>query len=94
MKIPKLIQQPIIHVDATPDEDYQLRILRAYRQNCDCMFAEDTSGNEPTNPILKQMNEDNRKRAEILDKSIALLETNIETIPFDLTAPDFHLRGI
>ena len=73
-KLPLLTQEPIKVVDATPDEDFPLRILRAYRQDCDCMWAESTTGEEPTNPLLKQMNEDNRKRAEILDKAIRKLE--------------------
>lgn len=73
MKIPKLTRQPIKYVDATPDNNYPLRILEAYRQDCDCRWAEDTDGGKVKNPLLKQMNADCEKRAEILDKAIQKL---------------------
>lgn len=74
MKLPDLTQQPILYIDGTPNEDYPLRILRAYRQNCNCMWSETTTGGEPQNPLLQLMNEHNRQRAEILDRAIRLLE--------------------
>jgi len=40
MKLPELTQQPILHIDGTPDEDYPLRILRAYRRR-DCREGSD-----------------------------------------------------
>ena len=70
----KLTQGYLKFVDATPDEGYPLRILRAYREDCDCMFSDNTVGEEPTSPLLKLMNEHNRQRAVILDKAIVLLE--------------------
>ena len=73
-EFPKLTQQPILFVDGTPNEDYPLRILRVYRQNCDCFWAESSSGNEPQNPLLILMNDHNRQRAEILDRAIEVLE--------------------
>ena len=72
--------EPIRFVDATPDEDYPLRILRAYRENCNCKFVSslDSIGEE-INPALKAMNEANDKRAEILDRAIRKLKsTNSE----------------
>lgn len=75
-KLPDLTQQPVQHVDATPNEGYPLRILRAYRQHCDCNWAETTDGQEATNPLLVMMNEQNRQRAEILDRAIQLLEAH------------------
>ena len=69
MTIPKVSQEPIIHVDATPDEDYPVRILRAYRENCNVKFVSNTE-----NPLIKQMNKNCDQRAVILDAAIAVLE--------------------
>ena len=77
MKLPELTQQPILHIDGTPDEDYAVRILRAYREECNCRWADTTEGTETENPILKMMNEHCEKRAEFLDKAIAILEDAI-----------------
>lgn len=73
-KLPELTQKPMFHIDATPDKDYPLRILRAYRYDCDCNWSDNTAGKEPMNPLLVIMNEQNKARAKILDKAIALLE--------------------
>ena len=73
MKLPPITQKPILFVDASPDEDYPLRILQAYRQEANCVWAESADGSEPLNPVLKKMNEDNRKRAKILDRAIGKL---------------------
>ena len=67
--LPDVTQQPIIHVDATPDAEYALRILKAYRENCNCKWASD-----PENALIKFMNETNDERARILDKAIKTLE--------------------
>ena len=71
--LPELTQQPILYVDGTPDKGYPLRILEAYRQECDCKWADTTDGEETENPLLKMMNEHCEKRAEILDRAIKLL---------------------
>ena len=74
MDLPKVTQEPIIHVDATPNEEYPLRILKAYRENCNCKFSETTNqGDQIISPLIKVMNEHNEKRAEILDRAIAKL---------------------
>lgn len=70
-ELPDITQEPIIHIDCTPNEEYPLRILRAYRQNCDCRWASDTE-----NVLIKVMNEACEKRAIILDKAITILEKN------------------
>ena len=72
-KLPPLTQQPVLNIDGTPDEGYPLRILRAYRENCNCRWTTDTEGN-CENIVFHQMNEDNRERAAILDRAIAVLE--------------------
>ncbi len=69
MALPKTTQEPIIHVDAAIDEDYPLRILRAYRENCNCKWVAD-----PPSALIDMMNADCDKRAVILDKAIACLE--------------------
>lgn len=74
MRLPPLTQVPMLHVDLTPNDDLALRILRAYRQNCEGNWAEDTNGGPVRNPLLLAMNEDNRQRAVLLDKAIAILE--------------------
>ena len=72
-ELPPINGQAVLYIDATPDKDYPLRILQAYRQDCNCQWAENTTGGEPTNPLLKVMNDQNNKRAKVLDKAIAKL---------------------
>lgn len=72
-RIPELTRQPVLHVDATPDSAYPLRILRAYRENCDYKFIAD-----PQSPLITMMNEHNDQRAIILDRAIAILEEHMQ----------------
>ena len=73
-KLPPMTQKSILYVDATPDEDYPLRILKAYREDCNCFWSDSTDVNkEPSNPLLVLMNEHQLKRAEILDRAIGKL---------------------
>lgn len=65
-------KQEILFIDATPDEEYPLRILEAYRANCDTKWVTDTDGN-CSNPMFQQMNEDQNKRAELLNDAIKKL---------------------
>ena len=69
IKLPDLTQEPIKYVDATPDDEYPLRILRAYRKDCNCMWET----NPPGYPIYDMMNEHQIQRAAILDKAIEAL---------------------
>jgi hypothetical protein len=75
--LPLVTQQPIIHVDATPDEAYPLRILRAYRKHCNCKWAYSDSDN----PAIVKMNEDCDRRAQLLDAAIAKLATQTSVSP-------------
>ena len=76
MKLPPITQQPILYIDMTPTDDLAIRILKSYRENCNCKWASDTDGSKvETNPLLKAMNEMNDQRAAILDKAIELLES-------------------
>ena len=36
MTIPDLTQKTVKWIDATPNNEYPLRILRAYREDCNC----------------------------------------------------------
>ena len=70
MGLPEVTQQPILYVDGTPTDDYPLRILRAYRENCNCRWV-----SEPRpNPLIDLMNEYCEKRAKILDRAIRILK--------------------
>jgi len=62
-----------VRIDMTPDRNLPLRILWAYRDECDCLWSDNTNGSEPMNPLLIAMNEDQRQRALILDRAIARL---------------------
>lgn len=69
MTLPDINQQPIIHINATPDKDYVLRILKAYRENCNCKWSSNLD-----NALMVEMNKTQDKRAELLDKAISILE--------------------
>ena len=71
--LPPLTQQPVLSIDGTPDAEYPIRILQAYRENCNCMWADSTEGELPANPLLRLMNEHNVYRAFILDEAIEIL---------------------
>ena len=70
--LPGLTQQPIEYIDQTPDKDYPLRILKAFRQHCGCNW--ETHGlDEAQRRVYDMMNDDNIKRAWLLDKAIEKL---------------------
>lgn len=68
-ELPDISQEPMMHIDGTPNEDYPLRILRTHRQNCDCRWTSDLE-----RPLVAAMNKMYEQRAIILDKAIAILE--------------------
>lgn len=73
MKLPKLTQKEILYVDATPDEGYPLRILEAYRHNCNTFW--DVYGlTKKERIVYALMNEHQKQRIEILDKAIKILQ--------------------
>ena len=71
--LPPVNGQPVQHIDATPDKNYPLRILQAYRQNCECQWTDTTNGDGAINPLFKIMNETCDKRAKLLDGAISIL---------------------
>jgi hypothetical protein len=64
----------IYSVDSTPDEEYAIRILQAYRQRCDCLWTDNMDGDAPISRVLVAMNESQKKRAAILDEAIRTLK--------------------
>ena len=72
LELPPLTQQPTKFVDMTPDRGLALRILRAYRADCDSWW--EVSGlSEDQRRVYDLMNEHQRQRAVILDHAIARL---------------------
>ena len=69
VKLTDVTQQPIIHIDGTPDNGYVLRILVAYRENCNCRWVSEP---EP-NALVDLMNEHCEQRARLLDEAIEKL---------------------
>ena len=76
MDIPPLTQEPIKHVDATPDEGYALRILRAYRENCNCRW-EYIGDSKTSKELIEAINHACEERGRILDEAIAILENTL-----------------
>jgi hypothetical protein len=72
-EFPPLTQQPLLNVDMTPDDKLAIRILEAYRYNCDSKWATSSDGS-CDNPIYALMNQYNDERAVILDKAIEKLK--------------------
>jgi hypothetical protein len=62
-----------VAIDGTPDGGYALRILKAYRERCNCNWR--TLGlPEDRSRIYDLMNEHQRQRAAELDEAIRRLE--------------------
>lgn len=66
--------EPLSSVDATPDDDYPIRILEAYLHNTGLRW-EITGCNGNLRQIYDAMNEAQEKRAEILRRAIAALKS-------------------
>ena len=60
--------EPLCYVDATPNDGYVLRILRAHRINCLAKW-----GGTPSE-VLEKMNEWQDERRKLLDAAIKILE--------------------
>lgn len=67
-KLQSLTRQQLLSVDMTPDDNLHIRILEAYRINCDCRFV-----SEPYSILVDLMNKDCDKRAKILDRALEIL---------------------
>lgn len=64
------------HVDATPNDEYPIRILEAYLEDTKYMWSTSTSekGEKELPEIMKIMNKWNKERAKILKKAISILK--------------------
>ena len=69
---PEVLNQKPFLLDMTPDEELPLRILKAYRRDCNAKWASSGPGN--THQIYDAMNEAQDQRASILDQAIKVLE--------------------
>lgn len=72
MNLPNFTQEPINHVDATPNDEYPLRILKAHRENCNCKWEA-----VPNDPFVELMNKHCDLRAKLLDRAIEVLERDL-----------------
>ena len=61
------------HIDGTPDGNYALRILRAYRQACNTKWIIEGENVEKLRALYDAMNEHQDLRAKELDKAIEIL---------------------
>ena len=60
-------------IDATPDGNYALRILQAYREDCNTSWSDNTAGLKIKNPLIKELNQLQVDRAKELDRAIKRL---------------------
>jgi hypothetical protein len=63
MDLPEINQQPIKHVDMTPDKDLAIRILEAYLENTKVVWT-----SELDNPLIQQ-----KQRKALLKEAILRL---------------------
>lgn len=68
--------EPIIDIDATPDEGYVLRILKAHLHNNEHLHVTDnTAGEPPKDLVCIAMNKAATERVKLLRKAIHTLKT-------------------
>lgn len=60
-------------IDGTPVVDYPLRILQHYRSLCNSLCSSISDEIREGSPLIKLMNDTQRKRAKLLDKAIEIL---------------------
>lgn len=73
-KFLKAAHEPLGLIDATPNEQYPLRILKAYRESCDYRWGDGLDGGDLATHKLKELNNLCDERAKILDAAIYILE--------------------
>jgi len=64
------------HIDGTPDGNYALRILRAYREACNTKWII-VGEHEKPRALYDAMNKHQDLRAKELDKAIEILEREL-----------------
>jgi len=79
VKLPKVLNEVNaneVHIDATPDGGYALRILHYYRSRCNEVW--EVFGLTPKQAqVYKLMNKHQQLRAKELDKAIRILEGSL-----------------
>jgi hypothetical protein len=72
MSIPEIVNRPLFSIDMTPDSSLPIRILQAYRAECDSRWS--ISGLSPTqSAVYDAINLHQEQRAVILDGAILAL---------------------
>jgi len=71
-------------IDVTPDEEYPVRILEAYRRSCDVRW-------NTTGPSCVQANKDQQKRATVLDQALVQLKRATEVHTEKEHPPTLHV---
>lgn len=75
MNLPKIrdqIDAKNFHIDGTPDGNYALRILKAYRSGCNEKWI--VEGDIEAKALYDAMNEHQDLRAKELDEAISVLQ--------------------
>ena len=75
MSRPELNKQPLPYVDATPDENYPIRILQAFLHDAGCDW-EVHGLSEEKSKIYDLMNEHQKERRILLSRAIKVLQEN------------------
>lgn len=74
MKRQRMNQELILYIDATPNNNYPIRILEAYRKRCDCKWSSSSTEIVAITELMKLMNDQQDERAKILDRAIEILK--------------------
>jgi len=71
--------EPLRIIDATPDANYPLRILCAYRESCNYHWGDSVEGSDTSDkhPVFVKLNAACVERAKVLDHAIAILEREL-----------------
>lgn len=69
--------QDFLHIDATPNETYPLRILQAYRRLGDSKWSSSSMEVDGNHPLIQAMNDAQEKRNALLDHAIEVLATQL-----------------
>ncbi len=76
--IPPLTQRPLRQINLTPDPFLAVRILKVFRDDCNCKWASNSDGIvDSGNTVMADMNKICDERVVILDRAISILEGNI-----------------
>lgn len=67
-------KEPLQHVDATPDADYPIRILKAHLHNAEVVWDYEGEFGVGGKKIINEMNKISEKRRELLKQAISILE--------------------